>query len=59
MNKTLKELNIFLILFITNLSGSSQNTITTKTPCTEEMAFNEKGSWINFPIKKLQALTDK
>ena len=36
------------ILFLTtiHLSSWSQNTITTKTPCTNEMAYNEKGRWI-------------
>ena len=49
MKKTMKEQIILFILFILYLPGWGQNTITTKAPCTEEMAFNEKGRWIKRP----------
>ena len=42
----MRKFSIFLFCLIIHLSSWSQNTITTKTPCTEEMAFNEKGRWI-------------
>ena len=41
-----KQITILILLFLIHLSSWSQNTITTKTPCTSVMAHNEKGRWI-------------
>jgi len=42
----MKKQVTILLLFISHLSLWGQNNITTKTPCTNEMAYNEKGRWI-------------